>query len=287
MKSDYQKIDSLLLPETIDLTLEKNYKTLISPTSFVLKKYILLDPAGISSLALNKLKLFQIEDGYGVQGGYVFTGDKKNLMVFIDPANPPSETLKNAAFFRKLDELISTLALKHKGLIKAEYYGASAVAVGNAQQVKKDIALTVTISMLIILLFVGWFFRSPYIPFISFLPAVFGGITALFLIYFLKSKMSTIALGIGSVLLGIIVDYALYIYSQYKSKGSVEEVVKDIGISIGLCSVTSATAFFSLLFVKSAVLRDLGLFAGLSVLGAALFLTCHSSPSYQDEEHSL
>ena len=52
-ENDYQKIDSLLLPETIDKSLEKNYKTLISPASFALKKYILLDPVGISSLALS------------------------------------------------------------------------------------------------------------------------------------------------------------------------------------------------------------------------------------------
>ncbi len=38
-----------------------------------------------------------------------------------------------------------------------------------------------------------------------------------------------------------------------------------------MCSLTSAIAFLSLLFVKSEVLRDLGLFAGLSILGSALF----------------
>jgi 1-acyl-sn-glycerol-3-phosphate acyltransferase len=83
--------------------------------------------------------------------------------------------------------------------------------------------------------------------------------------------MSTIALGMGSVLLGIIVDYALYIFSLFKAKGSIEQVIKDMGISILMCSLTTTIAFFSLLFVKSEVLRDLGLFAGLSVFGAALF----------------
>ena len=145
------------------------------------------------------------------------------------------------------------------------------MAVGNADQIKKDITLTVTVSLIIILLFVGWFFRKASIPFISFLPAVFGGIGALAFIFLLKGSMSTIALGIGSVLLGIIVDYALYFYSLYKAKGSIESVIKDLTLSIIMCSITSAIAFFSLLFVKSEVLRDLGLFAGLSILGSALF----------------
>jgi uncharacterized protein len=270
-ENDFQKIDSLIHPETIDKSLEKNFKTLVSPASFVLKKNILLDPIGINSLALAKLKQFQYEEGYEIIDGYIFTGNKRNLLLFIDPVNPPSETLQNTLFFKNLEILLKYLSDKSGNTIKAQYYGAAAVAVGNAEQIKKDITITVSLAVLIILLFIGWFFRKATIPFISFLPAIFGGSLALALIFILKGKMSTIALGIGSVLLGIIVDYALYIFSVYKAKGSLEVVIRDMGISISICSLTSAIAFFSLLFLKSEVLRDLGLFAGLSILGAALF----------------
>ncbi len=270
-EGDYIKLDSLLLPSSVDRSLEKNIRTLTSPTGFALKKYILQDPLGISGLALSKLRQFQIEEGYNILNGYIFTSDRKMLLIIADPANPPSETRRNAIFFKKLDKLLSDLSKGEFSEVKAEYYGASAVAVGNAEQIKKDITLTVSVSIIIILLFVGWFFRKASIPFISFLPAVFGGIVALALIFLLKGKMSTIALGIGSVLLGIIVDYALYFYSLYKSKGSIENVISDLTVSIIMCSLTSAIAFFSLLFVTSEVLRDLGLFAGLSILGSAIF----------------
>ncbi len=268
---DYVKIDSLLMPDNVDRSLQKNLRTLTSPTGFALKKYILQDPLGIGGLALIKLRQFQIEEGFDILNGYIFTRDRKMLLIITDPANPPSETRKNALFFTKLDKLLNELTTGENSGIKAEYYGASAVAVGNAEQIKSDIKLTISVSIIIILLFVGWFFRKASIPFISFLPAVFGGIGALAIIFLIKGNMSTIALGIGSVLLGIIVDYALYFYSLYKTKYSIEAVIRDLGISIILCSLTSAIAFFSLLFVKSEVLRDLGLFAGLSILGSALF----------------
>jgi uncharacterized protein len=270
-EGDYIKLDSLLLPSTIERSLQKNIRTLTSPAGFALKKYILQDPLGISGLALSKLRQFQIEEGYDILSGYIFTRDRKTLLIITDPANPPSETRRNAIFFKKLDKLLTDLSTGENSGVKAEYYGASAVAVGNADQIKKDITLTVSVSIIIILLFVGWFFRKASIPFISFLPAVFGGIVALAIIFLLIGSMSTIALGIGSVLLGIIVDYALYFYSLYKAKGSIESVISDLTVSIIMCSVTSAIAFFSLLFVTSEVLRDLGLFAGLSILGSALF----------------
>jgi 1-acyl-sn-glycerol-3-phosphate acyltransferase len=270
-EKDYQKIDSLLLPEAIDISLEKNYKTLISPASFALKKYILQDPVGISSISLSKLRQFQLGDDYQIIDGYIFARNKRNLFLFLNPVNPPSETRQNAIFFQKLDKLLKSLSEKNGSPIRAEYYGAAAVAVGNAKQVKKDITLTVTVALVIILFFIGWAFRRVSIAFISFLPGIFGGILALALICIIKGKMSTIALGIGSVLLGIIVDYALYIYSVFKAKRSIELVIRDMSVPIMVCSLTTAIAFFSLLFVKSEVLRDLGLFAGMSILGAALF----------------
>ncbi len=270
-EADYRKIDSLLLPESIGRSLERNYKTLISPASFTLKKNILRDPVGISYLAFAKLKQFQVEDGYEIINGYIFTKDKSHLLLFVNPANPSSETRQNAFFFRNLDKLLNYLSEKNNSGIKTEYYGSPAVAVGNAEQIKKDIAVTVSVAIFIILLFIGWFFRNRIIPFISFLPAVFGGIMALAIIFLIKGRMSTIALGIGSVLLGIIVDYALYLYSLYRSKTTVGLVLRDISVPILMCSLTSSIAFFSLLFVKSEVLRDLGLFAGLSILGAAMF----------------
>ncbi len=270
-ETDLQKIDSIITPENIDRTIEKNYQTLISPASFAFKKYILTDPLGINALALNKLKQFQIDEGYELINGYIFTKNKRNLLLFIDPANPPNETGKNALFFKKLDKLFQHLSAKHQNTIVAHYYGSAAIAVGNAEQIKKDIQLTLTVALILILISIAWFFRKISIPFISFLPAVFGGGLALAVIYLIKGSMSTIALGIGSVLLGIIVDYAIYIFSLNRLKKSIPIVLNELSISISICSLTSAAAFFSLLFVKSEVLRDLGLFAGISILGAALF----------------
>ena len=181
-EDDYLKIDSLITEETIGKSVEKNYKTLISPAGFSMKKHILQDPAGIGSLALVKLKQFQIEDGYEIIDGYIFTKTRRNLLLFVNLLKPPSETRQNAVFFRNLDNLLEYLSRKNNFTVKAEYFGSPAVSVGNAEQIKKDITVTVTVAVLIILLFIGLFFRNRSIPFISFLPAVFGGIMALAII---------------------------------------------------------------------------------------------------------
>ncbi len=53
-EQDYASIDTMTSPESITSTMGKNYKTLVSPVSMVMKKFIVQDPIGITGLALKK-----------------------------------------------------------------------------------------------------------------------------------------------------------------------------------------------------------------------------------------
>ncbi|MFH1321646.1 MAG: 1-acyl-sn-glycerol-3-phosphate acyltransferase [Bacteroidota bacterium] len=157
------------------------------------------------------------------------------------------------------------------GGIKAEYYGALAVAVGNANRIKKDITLTVTIALFVLLIFISLFFKRKSIFFIILLPVLFGGIISLAFLFFLKTKVSVIALGAGSVILGITIDYSLHVFTHFRSKGSVKTIIKDLTVPITMSCLTTASAFLCLVFVSSEALRDLGLFAAISIIAAAMF----------------
>ncbi|MGZ4059997.1 MAG: glycerol acyltransferase, partial [Bacteroidia bacterium] len=94
-EKDYITLDRLITPEKIDTTLEKDYKTLLSPASIVLKKNILRDPIGITPYALKRMQSLQFEDNFELDNGYIFTKDKKHLLFFIVPKAKSSETAKN------------------------------------------------------------------------------------------------------------------------------------------------------------------------------------------------
>ncbi|MCK4287816.1 MAG: 1-acyl-sn-glycerol-3-phosphate acyltransferase, partial [Bacteroidales bacterium] len=91
------------------------------------------------------------------------------------------------------------------------------------------------------------------------------------LLFLIKSQISLIALSIGAVLLGITVDYSLHIFTHFRQKRSVIETIKDVSMPIVMSSITTASAFMCLMFVSSETLHELGLFAALSVITAALF----------------
>ena len=270
-ESDYQVIDSILSPLSVERALEKNYKILVSPASIVLKQRIQMDPLGITNSAFAKLKSLSAGENFELRNGCIFTSDLRHLLIFVVPANPSSETSRNDKLIRGLDAIIRGYRNGQDSGFTVQYFGGTAVAVCNARQIKKDITLTLVIAVVLIFLLIGWYFKSIRVPLLGMLPALFGGALSLAILFMAKGRISAISLGLGSVILGLIVDYSLYLVNHFRKKHDIEITLKEMSLTIVLCSFTSAGAFLCLTLLNSVVLQDLGWFSALSVIGAALF----------------
>lgn len=269
-EQDYRSIDTLLQPANLKATLEQDLRTLSSPAGFALKQMISKDPTGISFLGLKKLQQLQYDDNFELYDGYVMTKDQRYLMLFIEPAYPPNNTGKNAVFLEQLDDLLADLGKTEFSTVQASYFGATAVSVGNALQLRKDSLLTQGITVLFIIVFLGLYFRKKRAPLIIMVPVLFGALFALTMIYFIKGQISVIALGTGSVVLGIAVNYSLHVFNHYRHTGNIHTVLRDLSQPMTVGSFTTIGGFFCLEFVESEMLRDLGLFGAFSLIGASL-----------------
>lgn len=268
--SDYEKIDSLITPENIDKALEYDYKTLISPMGLGTKKMIQQDPLHFSVIALNKFRLLQVSDNFKLYRGFFMSKNERNLLLLATPVHS-SETKINQQLFDRVDQIIQNLTEKKYPEIRVEYFGNAVVALGNAQRIKQDIILTMTLALIMLVLSISLFFRKIYSFLVIFSPVLFGAIVSLAVLYLTRSEVSAISLGIGSVLLGISVDYGIHVFSHFRENRDIRGLLKDISTPIVLGSITTAAAFFTLHYVNSQALNDLGLFAGVSVLAAAFF----------------
>jgi 1-acyl-sn-glycerol-3-phosphate acyltransferase len=266
---DYEKLDSLVQPEQVGKTLEEHYRQLISPAGVVTKRIIVKDPLGFSFLALQKLRSLQYDENFELYDGYVITKDHRHLLFFILPTYPPSETGKNTDFISGLNEVIERVGEDHPG-VQASYFGASAVAVGNAEQLRNDTMLTVSLVVVLLGVFLIGFFRKKRVPFLIFIPVAFGAVFSLCCIYIVQGSISILAIAAGSVILGIAVNYSLHFLSHLRHTHEVRTVIYDLVRPMTIGSATTIVAFFCLQFANAAVLRDVGLFAGFSLVGAAL-----------------
>ncbi len=270
-ESDYWTIDRKLSGDSIRSQMEQNYRTLVSPSGIIAKKSIIKDPLGFSFIALKKLQKLGVAEDFKLKNGFLLNKEETNILLFLTPVNPSSATVENQPLAEGLKVLKEKLKSTYGNAIDVSFFGAALVAVANAQQVKNDILFTVSIAMVILLILLILFYKRISLPLILFTPTVFGALLAMSILALTRDYISAISLGIGAILLGVTLDYALHILTHIRKGENLQLMYREVAPSILMSSLTTASAFLCLLFLESQALQDLGLFASISVVGAAVF----------------
>ncbi|MEI7501239.1 MAG: MMPL family transporter, partial [Bacteroidota bacterium] len=269
---DYAYFDSVLRPENILHNLIESTKLLSTPAGIIVRQRMPLDPAGISNLVTLRLQKLGEATGFEINNGYFFSKDKKNLVLFIEPANPPNETAINKILINSLEGFVVDLN-DHKEFSKIDcsFIGATAVSVENSRQIQYDVIVALVIMCAALILLITTVFRKKRTPILIFLPILFGMVFSLACISFIKPTISFIAIGATSVLLGIAVNYPLHILTHRLKEGNLRKVIGDMVEPMIIGSATTIGGFLCLLFVKAEILNDFGLLGAFGLIGAVLF----------------
>jgi uncharacterized protein len=271
-ENDYSRLDSIITPGGIHSVLEYNKRDLISPLGFVYKKFLISDPFHISNRVFAEMRSNSVDSLYSLYNGYIFSKDKKNLLIFLTSAYSVGETGKNEVLSKALDYNLKKISDRSNGRLAAKSFGAAMIGVSNASQMKKDFYIATSISFVLIVLLLLVFFRSKRLLLFALIPVVFGAAFSLALLFLIKGTISAIAVGAGSVILGIAINYSLHFLVHFKHCGSVELSIKDLASPLLVGNITTIGAFLSLLFVSAEALRDFGLFASFALIGTILFV---------------
>ena len=268
-----EQFDSLIAKtnsENIQKSLEANYKKLVSPEGTFVQHYLINDPLSLTPIVLNQIKNTSNAE-YVVENGLTFSKDKKRLIIFSEVLNTLTLNPKlQSQSAEKLANFQNRWNTKHK-MHKMTYFSPFLIAVANADQIKIDTTLTLSIFIVFTLLLLFFFYKKWSTPFYFLLPAIFGLLFSLGIIAWYKGSISAISVAAGAVVLGIILDYAFHFFTHFKQTQSLEKTINDISIPLFTGSFTTIVAFLALQFTNSVILQDFGLFAALSLLGAAAF----------------
>jgi 1-acyl-sn-glycerol-3-phosphate acyltransferase len=268
---DYIKIDSLIDKNQIPLTLEQNYRTLASPGGIAMKQLLLKDPIGISNLAFKKLSDLQLDENTTLYDGYIMSKDDHHATFFLHTTYPSSNTKQNEGLSVLIDNVKSKLQQQEQyKSIACDYFGGQLVAAGNSVQMRADTQLTLSITLALLLLLFIFFFKNIFAPFQIMIPVIFGGLFSMAMMYLLREKVSIMALGASSVILGIAVNYSLHFMSHLRHAGSKEETIRELTEPMTIGSFTTIFAFLSLLLVHTPVLQELGLFTAFNLIGSSI-----------------
>lgn len=146
----------------------------------------------------------------------------------------------------------------------------------------KDAVFTLLFAAVIIFLLLIVIERNFNKALLIFLPLTFGIFWTLGSMGWLGIKLSIATVGIGAMILGLGVEYGVFIVSRYNeervkndSQISLRIAVRDVGGSVLGSGTTTVTGFLALTFSMMPVMRDLGLSLALGItfsLIAAVFV---------------
>lgn len=267
---DYARFDTLLTPAKIEERMRNNYLNLLSPAGVALKQILPRDPVGVGTSALERLRDFQMSANYKLYDGHIFSQDGSTLLFFITPRYGTGSTGKNAVLIDILEKGLQETMSRYPGL-RAEYFGGPSVAVYNARQIKTDTMLTLSIALIIIVVFITLAFKSRSAILLIILPVVYGAAFSLALIYFLKGSVSAIAIGAGAAVFGVALSYSIHVLSHYNHVSSIRQLIEELAYPLTVGSFTTVGAFFGLVFTSSDLLRDFGLFSAFALIGTTFF----------------
>lgn len=268
--SDYVRMDSLLRPEVLERRMQANYNNLISPIGIAVKDIILKDPLGIGVETLAGLQSMGQSINYTIYDGYIFSKDMSTMLIMIDPVHGTGSTGKNDALITAIESASEQTAQEFDE-VRIEYFGGPSIGVYNARQIKRDTMITLTIAMLIIIVFITMVFRNRWAVALILFPVLYGALFALAIIYFIHGQMSSIAIGAGAAVFGIAMSYSIHVLAHRNHTHTIRQIIEELAYPLTIGSFTTVGAFIGLLFTTSNLLRDFGLFAALTLVGTTLF----------------
>ena len=268
--SAYARFDTLLTREHFVRQMQQNREDLTGEFGEMFPELIQMDPMGMRGVLAEQMMPLLSAGNYQTIDGHFFVPDSTVCLAFITPNFSSTNTGQGSAMFELLNEQIELFA-KNYPQVRITYHGTPASGFYNSTQIKHDLTTTITGALVLVLVFLFVSFRRwDTIPLLL-LPVVFGTLFGLAMMYWLKGEFSLLALGIGGVVLGVALSYVLHVLTHYQYVGDVEQMLRDQVKPVWLGCLTTIGSFAGLIFIKTDLLQDFGLFAAFAILGTTLF----------------
>ena len=264
-----QQVSNLMTKENLRETNENNVMLLFSPEGNFFKDIIPSDPVGIVPVILENFKKLNFAgQNLDFTNGY-FTNDKNNTALLLYNTN-------NNEFDRsQADKIINCIKDINGSLpqdCRVFSLGAARYTQENNSIIVNDVKKILIISILLIFLVFVVLVKDKYAIFVYTVPLLVLIPSAAFT--FLKfGFLSGITLGFGSILMGLAVDYSVYVYYSFKSSNKdikKSEILKKVSKPIMLSGLTSIMSFLVLYFCDIILFKQLAYFAVFGLIYAVL-----------------
>ncbi len=276
--NDLRALEPRLTATNLEARLAWLKKSMMQPQGLMFKDVAQSDPAGISDPVSARLRDLQAGTGDArIVDGRITSADGCHVLINATPGFRSSETGKSAALVAAVLRAARSVETNFPaGAVKISVTGAHRSALDNATMIRQDTTRTSIIATLAIAALIIFACRRRWLALMALIPVLFGALGAITVFFLTGDLVSSVALGCGSMLIGVTVDYGIYIVytlddAPPAGREELARVVAGLVPALVFGALTTMAAFFVMFLSPISGHRQLGLFGAVGVGLAALF----------------
>lgn len=270
-EEDYSRLDTLLTYEGMQRALQRDKQILTMPGTGMLQGCLASDPLGIFPLSAGASGQYAAaSQAFTSYGGYMMTTDETMAFAFYDSPYGSTESGKNSGLVEQLQTICHLVETDYP-TVQIDLLGAPVISVGNANRIKRDSALAIGLSLLLITAILLYSFPRKRDILLIVAAISFGWLFGMAMLRLFAGEVSVIILGIGSIIMGIVVNYPLHLLVHQRYTSSVRQTLEEVLSPLIVGNITTIGAFLALIPLKATALHDLGIFASSMLLGTIIF----------------
>ncbi len=220
---DLVRLTAATTPAEVQSRLQGSYEKLLSPEGWALKGSIQSDPLSFSTLALEKMRFLNMVPKMRLVQNHFVSADGRSALLVVDSEVSMTDSAGSRDLLGRIDRAVT--AHVPAGMTATVVSGHRYTLV-NADTIKQDLYIVLTINVIAVLAIYLVFLRSLSAIFVFLVPAsilvIASGVIGLW-----DANVFAVTLGFGGVLLGIADEYAMLIYFSCRQGG------KDLAVITG------------------------------------------------------
>lgn len=273
--ADAAGAEQLLTPEETQNNLGVHYENLLSLQSTFLKQIIPYDPFNLISLMTGKLAALGKGTGLEFEDGLLTSADGKTQIGMYDVSGKSTDF--NTA--QKINDFFVSVQKQLPPGLRVFYLGSLRYTWENVQIIKRDLRVITLLALTCLSAVFVIFFRQKSALLIYALPVMVLPPAAL-VTGLIFGEISGITLGFGSVVAGLSLDYAVYVFFALQAAPSAPaQTLCGLKKHLFCNFMTSALCFCALFCSSVEVFRQIAVFS-LCALALALFYALRIFPPY-------
>lgn len=258
---DSAYISTRLNKDSLENMLDRTLSSLFTFSSSTADPFILKnDPFGFYPVLLKRLAAFSPSKDIRIRDGFLTNEENDRILIIAEFNSSKDEGVAK----KRIDELENKLSGENRLI----WMGALRASLDNSSSIKRDINVTLPITISIILLICLLIYRNRIYGLITFIPTILS-ILITFGLFAFFTDFSLILVGFAAALMGITVDFAIHYLYHLDTVTEDQNPLKTVRSPIIASAFTTAGAFLVLYTSKIPALGQLGLITAFGIICAA------------------